>query len=78
MPAMAASRATRFSETDLPVRAVLTGNSRDICGTKKHPYKLYLNLNGTMLDEFYSVKLHRNLYDSVEDLQADLDACLVH
>jgi transposase InsO family protein len=34
--------------------------------------------NGTVLDEYFRVKLRENLYDSVEALQADLDDWLVH
>lgn len=34
--------------------------------------------NGTGLDEFFRVKLRETFYDSVEALQADLDAWLVH
>lgn len=34
--------------------------------------------NGTVLDEFFRVKLRDNFYDRVEALRADLDAWLVH
>jgi len=34
--------------------------------------------NGTVLDEFFRAKLRETFYDSVEALQADLDAWLVH
>jgi len=34
--------------------------------------------NGTVLDEFFRVKMRENFYDSVEPLQADLDAWLRH
>lgn len=34
--------------------------------------------NGTILDEFFRVRLRENFYDSVEALQADLDVWLVH
>ncbi len=34
--------------------------------------------NGTVLDEFFCVKLRETFYDSVETLRADLDAWLVH
>lgn len=34
--------------------------------------------NGTVLDEFFRVKMRETFYDSVEALQADLDAWLVH
>lgn len=36
------------------------------------------SFNGTVLDEFFRVKMRKNFYDSVEALQADLDAWLVH
>jgi transposase InsO family protein len=34
--------------------------------------------NGTVLDEFFRVKMRETFYDSVEALQADLDPWLVH
>jgi len=34
--------------------------------------------NGTVLDEFFRVKMRENFYDSVEPLQADLDVWLHH
>lgn len=34
--------------------------------------------NGTVLDEFFRVKMRETFYDSVDTLQADLDAWLVH
>ena len=35
-----------YRNLDLPVRAVLTDNGREFCGTERHPYELYLDLNG--------------------------------
>jgi hypothetical protein len=35
-----------YRNLDLPVGAVLTDNGREFCGTEKHPYELYLDLNG--------------------------------
>jgi len=89
-----------YRALDLPVKAVLTGNGREFCGTESHPYELYLGLNGighrrtkvrtpktngfverfngTVLDEFFRVKMRDTFYDGVEALQADLDAWLVH
>jgi len=85
---------------DLPVKAVLTDNGREFCGTETHAYELYLDLNGiehrrtkvktpktngfverfngTVLNEFFRVKMRETFYESVEALQADLDAWLVH
>ncbi len=34
-----------YAKLDLPVRAVLTDNGREFCGTERHPYELYLALN---------------------------------
>jgi transposase InsO family protein len=34
-----------YAELDLPVKAVLTDNGREFCGTERHPYELYLRLN---------------------------------
>ena len=64
---------------DLPVTAVLTDNGREFCGSERHPYELYLDLNGiehrrtrvkspktngfverlngTVLEEFFRVKI---------------------
>ncbi|ABN76968.1 IS481-like element ISRhsp3 family transposase [Cereibacter sphaeroides] len=89
-----------YRNLDLPVGAVLTDNGREFCGTERHPYELYLDLNGiehrrtrvrtpktngfverfngTILDEFFRVAMRDNFYESVEALQADLDAWLVH
>jgi transposase InsO family protein len=89
-----------YRNLDLPVGAVLTDNGREFCGTERHPYELYLDLNGiehrrtrvrtpktngfverfngTVLDEFFRVKMRETFYDSVDALQADLDAWLVH
>jgi hypothetical protein len=36
------------------------------------------HFNGTVLDEFFRVKMRYNFYESVEALQAGLDAWLVH
>ena len=35
-----------YRQLDLPVGAVLTDNGREFCGTERHPYELYLDLNG--------------------------------
>ncbi|MFC3061836.1 IS481 family transposase, partial [Paenirhodobacter populi] len=89
-----------YRNLGLPVKAVLTDNGREFCGTEKHPYELYLDLNGidhrrtkvktpktngfverfngTVLDEFFRIKMRETFYDSVEAMQADLDAWLVH
>ncbi len=34
-----------YRKLGLPVKAVLTDNGREFCGTEKHPYELYLDLN---------------------------------
>ena len=34
-----------YRHLDLPVKAVLTDNGREFCGTENHPYELYLDLN---------------------------------
>ena len=88
-----------YARLDLPIRAVLTDNGREFCGSERHPY-VYLALNdiehrktrvgsprtngfverfnGTVLQEFFRPAMHQKLYDSVEPLQADLDAWLHH
>jgi len=35
-----------YRNLDLPVKVVLTDNGREFCGTERHPYVLYLDLNG--------------------------------
>lgn len=82
------------------MKAVLTANGREFCGTDKHPYELYLDLNGiehrrtkvrtpktngfverfngTVLDEFFRIRMRETFDDSVEAMQDDLDAWLVH
>ncbi len=89
-----------YRNLDLPVAAVLTDNGCEFCGTERHPYELYLDLNGiehrrtrvrspktngfverfngTVLDEFFRIKMRETLYESVEALQANLDASLTH
>ncbi len=89
-----------YRNLDLPVTAVLTDNGREFCGTERHPYELYLDLNGlehrrtrvrtprtngfverfigTVLDEFFRVKMRETFYETVDALQTDLDAWLVH
>ena len=89
-----------YRNLDLPVSAILTDNGREFCGTERHPYELYLDLNGiehrrtrvrtpktngfverfngTILDEFFRVTMRETFYETVEALQADLDAWLVH
>ncbi len=34
-----------YQARDLPVKAILTDNGREFCGTETHPYELYLALN---------------------------------
>jgi len=89
-----------YRNLDLPVNAILTDNGREFCGTERHPYELYLDLNGiehrrtkvkspktngfverfngTILNEFFRMKMRETFYETVEALQADLDAWLVH
>ncbi|QFT29537.1 Integrase core domain protein [Labrenzia sp. THAF82] len=89
-----------YQRLDLPVKAVLTDNGREFCGTETHPYELYLDLNGiehrrtkvktpktngfverfngTVLDEFFRIKMRETFYESVEALQSDLDKWLTH
>jgi transposase InsO family protein len=89
-----------YANLGLPVKAVLTDNGREFCGTEKHPYELYLDLsgiehrrtkvrtpktngfverfNGTVLDEFFRATMRETFHETVEALQTDLDAWLVH
>lgn len=89
-----------YRRLKLSVKAILTDNGREFCGSERHPYELYLELsgiehrrtkvrtpktngfverfNGTVLDEFFRIKLRETFYESVDLLQADLDAWLHH
>jgi transposase InsO family protein len=85
-----------YRTLDLPVKAVLTDNGREFCGTDKHPYELYLDrngiehrrtkvrspktngfverFNGTVLDEFFRVKMRETFYDKRLDLKQESGA----
>ena len=87
-----------YRRRKLAGKAVLTDNGREFCGSDRHAYELYLDLNGiehrrtqvrtpktngfverfngTVLDEFFRIKMRETFYESVEALQADLDAWL--
>lgn len=89
-----------YRKLDLPVKAVLRDNGREFCGTERHTYKLYLDLNGiehrrtivrtpktngfverfngTVLNEFFRVKMRETFYESVDALQVDLNIWLNH
>lgn len=87
-----------YRDHGLSVSAVLTDNGREYCGTERHHYELYLELNDiehrrtkvamprtngfverfnrTILEEFFRTQMRGKFYESVEALQADLDAWL--
>jgi transposase InsO family protein len=89
-----------YQEREIDVAAILTDNGREYCGTDRHPYELYLQLNDiehrttrvrrpqtngfverfnrTVLDEFFRTAFRTKFYESVEELQADLDQWLVY
>jgi transposase InsO family protein len=89
-----------YHEREIDVTAILTDNGREYCGTDRHPYELYLQLNDiehrttrvrrpqtngfverfnrTVLDEFFRSAFRTKFYESVEELQADLDQWLVY
>lgn len=48
------------------------------CFLSKHYSKSVERFNGTVLDEFFRVKLRETFYDSVEALLADLDDWLLN
>jgi transposase InsO family protein len=92
-------RATQTPMTSQPASFPMC-YGREFCGTERHPYELYLDLNGiehrrtkvrtprtngfverfngTVLDEFFRVKMRETFYETVEALQSDLDAWLLH
>ena len=89
-----------YQERTIDVAAILTDNGREFCGTDRHPYELYLQLNDiehrttrvrrpqtngfverfnrTVLDEFFRTAFRTKFYETVEELQADLDQWLVY
>jgi transposase InsO family protein len=89
-----------YQERGIDVAAILTDNGREFCGTDRHPYELYLQLNDiehrttrvrrpqtngfverfnrTVLDEFFRTAFRSKFYQTVEELQADLDPWLVY
>ena len=78
----------------------MTDNGREYCGSDRHPYELYWQLNDiahrttrvrrpqtngfverfnrTVLDEFFRLAFGTKFYETVEELQADLDQWLVY
>ena len=70
----------------LVVKAVLTDNGREFCGIEHRRTKVRSpkangfveRFNGTVLEEFFRVKMRETFYQSVEALQADLDTWLRH
>ena len=71
-----------YQDRGLTVAAILTDTGKEYCGTDAHPYELYLGLNDVehriTLDEFFRTAFRTRFYESVEALQADLDAWLAH
>jgi transposase InsO family protein len=89
-----------YQEREIDVTVILTDNGREYCGTDRHPYELYLQLNDiehrttrvrrpqtngfverfnrTVLDEFFRIAFRTKFYETVEELQADLDQWLVY
>jgi transposase InsO family protein len=89
-----------YQERQIAVTTILTDNGREYCGTDRHPYELYLQLNDiehrttrvrrpqtngfverfnrTVLDEFFRLAFRTTFYESVEQLQPDLDAWLLY
>jgi transposase InsO family protein len=35
----------QYEDWNIPLKAILTDNGREYCGTQAHPYELYLALN---------------------------------
>ena len=87
-----------YRKLQLSVKAILTDNGREFCGSERHAYELYLELNGiqhrrtrvrrpktngfverfngTVLDEFFRLKMRETFYDSVGG-PASRSQCLV-
>lgn len=83
-----------YEQHNYEVKAILTDNGTEFCGTPEHPFELYLALNEiehrrtkvrspqtngfverfirTVKEEFFQKARLTKLYDSVEELQADL------
>ncbi len=89
-----------YQERAIAVTTILTDNGREFCGTDRHPFELYLQLNDiehrttrvrrpqtngfverfhrTVLEEFFAIAFRTKFYETVEELQADLDQWLVY
>ncbi len=70
-----------FEEHGVKVETVLSDNGREFCGREdRHPYELFLQLeeierlHRTLLDEHLRVKGRTTWYESVSEMQEDLDA----
>jgi hypothetical protein len=65
-----------YEEHDIPLQCVLTDRGTEYCRTKaKSPQTngIVERFHKTMLDEFYRIAFRKKLYETIEDLQADLD-----
>jgi transposase InsO family protein len=89
-----------YQERAIAVTTILTDNGREFCGTERHPFELYLQLNDiehrttrvrhpqtngfverfnrTVLDEFFRTAFRSKFYQTVDELQTDLDAWLAN
>lgn len=80
-----------YRRLELEVKAVLTDNGREFCGTERHPKELHLDLNGMEhrrtkvrnpktngFVERFNGTVPEEFYNSVEALQQDLNAWLRH
>lgn len=70
-----------FEVYNAHIITVLTDNGREYCGRPdNHPFELFLQLEGiehrTLLDEHFRLKGRSKFYESIEEMQKDLDEYL--
>jgi transposase InsO family protein len=66
-----------YAEHKLRVDAILTDNGPEFCGTPR-TNGFIERFNRTVLDEFFRIAFRKKYYESLETLQDDLDAWLIH
>ena len=88
-----------YEEHGIPMKALLTDNGTEFCGTENHPYESLLfqlglehrttrvarpQTNGfverfhrTILEEFFRVQLRMRAYESLDELELDLQTWIV-
>ena len=68
-----------FEAHEARISTVLSDNGREYCGRPdRHPFELFLQrLHRTLLDEHFRVMGRKKFYDSIDEMQKDLDVYLL-